>query len=95
MINKPNYNYAIVFYDVGEKRVAKVFKICKQYLKHFQKSVFRGHITPANYLELKGKLSKVIDPDYDFVTFIQTISDSSFNEESIGNTGIDPETIIL
>lgn len=95
MKRKPNYNYVIVFYDVGEKRVAKVFKICKQYLKHFQKSVFRGHITPANYLELKGKLLKVIDSDYDFVTFIQTISDSSFNEESIGNTGIDPESIIL
>ena len=95
MKNKLNYNYVIVFYDVGKKRVAKVFKICKQYLKHFQKSVFRGHITPANYLELKGKLLKVIDLDYDFVTFIQTISDSSFNEESIGNTGINPESIIL
>lgn len=95
MINKPNYNYIIVFYDVGEKRVAKVFKICKQYLNHFQKSVFRGHITPSNFLELKGKLAKVIDPSYDFVTFIRTISDSSFNEESIGNTGIDPESIIL
>lgn len=95
MIIKPNYNYVIVFYDVGEKRVTKVFKICKQYLKHFQKSVFRGHITPANYLELKGKLKKVIDPDYDFVTFIQTISEASFNEESIGNTGIDPEAIII
>lgn len=95
MISKPNYNYAIVFYDVGEKRVTKVFKICKQYLKHYQKSVFRGHITPANYLELKGKLKKVIEPDYDFVTFIQTISESSFHEESIGNTGIDPEAIII
>lgn len=24
-----NYNYAFLFYDVGEKRVQKVFKICK------------------------------------------------------------------
>ncbi|HBK54442.1 MAG TPA: CRISPR-associated endonuclease Cas2 [Syntrophomonas wolfei] len=90
-----NYNYAIVFYDVGEKRVAKVFKICKQYLKHYQKSVFRGHITPANYLELKNKLKKVINPEYDFVAFIQTIGESSFHEESIGNPGIDPESIII
>ncbi|MGI6605598.1 MAG: CRISPR-associated endonuclease Cas2 [Peptococcia bacterium] len=95
MKNKFNYNYVIVFYDVGEKRVAKVFKICKQYLKHYQKSVFRGHITPANYLELKGKLKKAIDPSYDFVTFIQTISETSFHEESIGNTGINPESIII
>ena len=36
-----NYNYAFLFYDVGEKRVQKVFKICKKYLSHFQKSVFR------------------------------------------------------
>ena len=27
-----NYNYAFLFYDVGEKRVQKVFKICKKYL---------------------------------------------------------------
>ena len=26
-----NYNYVIVCYDVGEKRVNKVFKICKKY----------------------------------------------------------------
>ncbi len=90
-----NYNYVILFYDVGEKRVTKVFKICKQYLKHYQKSVFRGHITPGNLLELKGKLKKVIDPEYDFITFIQTMSESSFHEESMGNTGIDPESLII
>jgi len=94
-MNKLNYNYVIVFYDVGEERVGKIFKICKQYLKHFQKSVFRGHITPANYLELKEKLKKNIDPEHDFITFIQTISESSFHEESIGNTGVDPESIII
>ena len=25
-----HYNYAFVFYDVNEKRVQKVFKICKK-----------------------------------------------------------------
>ena len=38
MQKKINYNYAFVFYDVGEKRVQKVFKVCKKYLSHFQKS---------------------------------------------------------
>lgn len=27
-----SYNYAFVFYDVNEKRVQKVFKVCKKYL---------------------------------------------------------------
>lgn len=28
-MKKISYNYAFVFYDVNEKRVQKVFKICK------------------------------------------------------------------
>ena len=39
MSKNMKYNYVFVFYDVGEKRVNKVFKICKKYLSHFQKSV--------------------------------------------------------
>lgn len=30
MKREKNYNYAFLFYDVGEKRVQKVFKICKK-----------------------------------------------------------------
>ncbi len=48
-----NYNYAFVFYDVNEKRVAKIFKICKKYLVHYQKSVFRGDITPSKLIDCK------------------------------------------
>ena len=40
---KMNYNYAFVFYDVNEKRVQKVFKVCKKYLSHFQFSVHFHH----------------------------------------------------
>ena len=47
-----NYNYAFLFYDVGEKRVQKVFKICKKYLAHYQKSVFRGDMTPSRFISL-------------------------------------------
>jgi len=55
-----NYNYAFLFYDVNEKRVQKVFKICKKYLSHFQYSVFRGEITPSNMILLSNELKKVI-----------------------------------
>lgn len=58
MKNK-NYNYAFLFYDVGEKRVRKVFKICKKYLVHYQNSVFRGDITPSKIISLKSELKKV------------------------------------
>lgn len=79
-----NYNYAFVFYDVNEKRVQKVFKICKKYLSHFQFSVFRGDITPSKVIELENELNKVIDKNEDFVCIIKLLKDNVFGEDILG-----------
>jgi CRISPR-associated protein Cas2 len=79
-----NANYAFVFYDIGEERVNKVFKICKKYFKHHQKSVFRGDITTSKLLKLKSELMKIIYKDKDTVTIIKLINSESFDEETIG-----------
>lgn len=80
-----NFNYAFVFYDVGEKRVQKVFKICKKYLSHFQLSVFRGEITPSKLIQLRNELKKVIDTENDFICIIKLKNDNIFGEEILGN----------
>lgn len=80
-----NYNYAFLFYDVKEKRVNRVFKVCKKYLSHFQKSVFRGEITPANLILLKKDLKKVIDENEDFVCIIKLMNNNIYGEEVLGN----------
>jgi CRISPR-associated protein Cas2 len=97
-----NYNYVFVFYDiadefsdVGKYRVAKVFKICKKYLKHHQKSIFRGNITPANQIKLFSELKKVIDVEMDFVTIIKMLSSGSFSEENLGNPKKESEGIFI
>jgi len=84
-------NYVFLMYDiadeeseVGKRRVNRVFKICKKYLNHHQKSVFRGEITPSNLLKLQKELKTVIDEKLDFITIIKLKSESSFIEESIG-----------
>lgn len=82
-----NYNYAFLFYDVNEKRVHKVFKICKKYLSHFQYSVFRGEMTPSKLIALKNDLNKVIHKDEDFVCIIKLMNDNVFGEEIIGTSG--------
>lgn len=88
-----NYNYAFLFYDVKEKRVNKIFKVCKKYLSHFQYSVFRGEISPSRLIKLRTDLEKVVDKDEDFVCIIKLMNDSVFGEEIIGaprkNTGED------
>ncbi len=90
-----NYNYAFLFYDIGEKKVHKVFKICKKYFKHHQKSVFRGNITPANLIKLKNELKKVIDEDKDFVTIIKLLNRYTFEEETLGKDIKQSESLIL
>lgn len=88
-----NYNYAFLFYDVKEERVNRVFKVCKKYLSHFQKSVFRGEITPSKLILLKKDLNKVIDKKEDSICIIKLLSDNVFGEEILGvngeNTGED------
>ncbi len=57
----------ILVYDIGEKRVQKVLKICRKYLKWVQNSVFEGEITPATLEKLKIELQNTINPSEDSV----------------------------
>jgi len=97
-----NYNYVFLFYDiadefseVGKYRVAKVFKICKKYLKHHQKSIFRGNITPSNQIQLENKLNEVIDKDLDFISIIKVQNSGSFAEVTLGNDKQEVESIFI
>ncbi len=96
------YNYVFLFYDiadefseVGKYRVAKVFKICKKYLKHHQKSIFRGNITAANQIRLANELKKVVDKELDFITIIKVLNSGSFFEETLGKQRQETESIFI
>jgi len=90
-----NYSYMILVYDIGEKRVGKVFKICKKYLVPFQKSVFRGEITPSNLIKLRSDLQKVIDKSVDFVAMFKMTGEYAFDEEVIGVRLHNQESMLL
>ncbi|MBI6871963.1 CRISPR-associated endonuclease Cas2 [Clostridium aciditolerans] len=90
-----NHNYAFVFYDINEKRVQRVFKVCKKYFKHHQKSVFRGTITPSNLIKLRAELKKVIDEKEDFISIVKLINEKSFDEETLGVNFSNSESLIL
>lgn len=51
--------YVILVYDVGQKRVGKMLKLCRKYLNWIQNSVFEGEITKVKLGELKN-FSKTI-----------------------------------
>ncbi len=78
------YDIAVEESEAGKNRVAKVFKVCKKYLNHHQKSIFLGESTPSNLLKLRKELLEVIDQDLDTITIVKLPSASSFEEEQIG-----------
>lgn len=90
-----NYNYIFVFYDVNQKRVNKIFKVCKKYLTHYQNSVFRGEITPSNIIKLRNDLNKV-RKDNDFICIVKLLNGKVFDEEVLGGIDIvNGESLVL
>lgn len=86
--------FAILYYDFGEKRVAKALKICRKYLTHVQNSVFEGEITEANLNKLVTELRKKMDEDYDSL-IIYTFENMKYsNREVYGNKGKEPSNMI-
>ncbi|MFH0876475.1 MAG: CRISPR-associated endonuclease Cas2 [archaeon] len=73
----------ILIYDVGEERVNRVYKTCKEYLTHIQNSVFEGDITESNLKELKMRLNEKIKKEHDSVIIFYLWS-ASYKKEVLG-----------
>lgn len=63
--------FVILVYDVNVKRVSKVHKICRKYLKTVQRSVFEGNITQKQLMMLQNELEQIICPSEDAVNIYQ------------------------
>jgi len=87
--------YAFVLYDISSEQLGKVFKICKKYFKHHQKSIFRGHITTANLIKFKDEVKNTIEQDKDFITVITMFNVETFDEETIGTNKKQNESIFI
>ena len=69
--------YVILIYDIsgennGGNRLNKVFKTCKKYLTHIQKSVFEGELTEGQILKLKIELQSIVDEDIDSIILFKS-----------------------
>lgn len=76
--------FVILVYDINQKRVAKVLKLCRSYLHWVQNSVFEGDITDASLFQLKSRLSAIIDEAEDSVIFYTFSSKQYSSFEVLG-----------
>ncbi len=52
--------YVILVYDIGEKRVGKMLKLCRRYLNWIQNSVFEGELTEVKLRELQHEARQMM-----------------------------------
>lgn len=76
--------WIILTYDINEKRVNDVRKICRPYLKWVQKSVFMGDISWADFKILQDKLSSKIVKEEDSVLIFVSRDSKLLKKITIG-----------
>jgi len=86
--------YIILVYDVGEKRVGKMLKLCRQYLNWIQNSVFEGEISEVKLKELRVKASALMDLENDSLIIFQTRQEKWLEKEIVGKERSTLDTIL-
>jgi CRISPR-associated protein Cas2 len=76
--------YVILVYDVGEKRVAKMLRLCRKYLNWVQNSVFEGEITKVKLKELTILIKKIIDQETDSIIIFASRDEKWLDKTIIG-----------
>ncbi|MDR3129850.1 MAG: CRISPR-associated endonuclease Cas2, partial [Tannerellaceae bacterium] len=56
-------------YDVGEKRVGKMLRLCRRYLHWIQNSVFEGEISEVKKKELILRAEEIMENEDSLIIF--------------------------
>ena len=59
--------YIILVYDIEEKRVGKMLKLCRRYLNWIQNSVFEGELSDVKLKELLIEADKIMNREKDSI----------------------------
>ncbi|MCB1145070.1 MAG: CRISPR-associated endonuclease Cas2 [Leptospiraceae bacterium] len=85
--------YVILVYDIGEKRVGKMLKLCRRYLTRIQNSVFEGEISESKWEELKIKAKKIMNPEIDSLIIFKSRDERWLDKEVVGYEKLPTDTI--
>jgi len=76
--------YVILVYDVGEKRVGKMLKLCRKYLSWIQNSVFEGEITEVKLKELVHLAKLFMEAKTDSLILFKSRNEKWLDKEIVG-----------
>ncbi|GAA4008616.1 CRISPR-associated endonuclease Cas2 [Hymenobacter fastidiosus] len=76
--------YVLLVYDIKEKRVGKMLKLCRRYLNWIQNSVFEGEITEVKLKEMLAKADAFLDLEEDSVLIFKSRSQQWLEKQVVG-----------
>lgn len=83
--------YVILVYDIGERRVVKMLKLCRRYLNWIQNSVFEGDISEVKLKELIMKAKSIMELDADSLIIFSSRQEKWLEKQIVGveRSGLD------
>ena len=76
--------YIILVYDIEQKRVGKMLKLCRQYLNWIQNSVFEGELTQVKLDELLHKAKDIMEEEKDSIILFKSRQEKWLEKMVIG-----------
>jgi CRISPR-associated protein Cas2 len=86
--------YIILVYDIEEKRVVKMLKLCRQYLNWIQNSVFEGELSEVKLKELLQKAKEIMDEEKDSIIVFASRQEKWLDKQVIGKEKNELDNII-
>lgn len=86
--------YVILVYDIGEKRVGKMLKLCRRYLNWIQNSVFEGEITEVKLQELLLKAKGIMELGEDSLIVFKSRESRWLEKQIVGQERMSTDTFL-
>lgn len=76
--------YVILVYDIGQKRVGKMLRLCRRYLNWIQNSVFEGEMTEVQLQELLHEAGRIMKQDEDSLILFKNRDQKWLDKQIVG-----------
>ena len=76
--------YVILVYDMGQKRVGKMLKLCRKYMNWIQNSVFEGEMTEVQLKELLYEARRIMNEDEDSLILFKNRDKRWLDKQIVG-----------
>ncbi len=86
--------YVVLVYDIGEKRVGKMLKLCRKYLNWIQNSVFEGEISEVKLKELQHLAKQIMDVEQDSLIIFKSRNEKWLDKEIVGKERNELDTFL-